>query len=103
MTGRPPRDVRAAALDRITSLLHRAQHPTPDAFALEILTCLDGIHIGLTDTTPPTDPNADAFTRPDHTIPAATAQAPTPGLAEYLAAKHNRPTTPTHRTPKGQQ
>lgn len=97
------RDVRAAAHDRITALLRRAEHPTPEAFALEILVALDGIHIGLTDTTPPTDPEADPFTRPTEVTPAAAAaEQPPPGLAEYLAAKTRRPTTPIHRTtPKG--
>jgi hypothetical protein len=76
VTGRPPRDLRDEAKQRITALLRRAQHPTPDAFALDILTALDGIHIGLTDTTPVTDPNADPFTRPpDTTGPTPAWQA----------------------------
>lgn len=72
---RPPRDVRAAATDRITALLRRAQHPTPDTFALEILVALDGIHIALVDTTPTTDPAADPFTRPNPADPDSPARA----------------------------
>lgn len=75
---RPSRDLRAEATDRLTRLLRREQHPTPEALALELLVALDGIHIGLTDTTPPTNPDADPLARP------ADTTGPTP---DYRAAR----------------
>lgn len=81
MTGRPPRDVRHDAAQRLTALLRREQHPAPEILANELLIALDGAHIGLTDTTPPTDPAADPFTRPTPATPDSDA------LAQYRAAR----------------
>lgn len=70
MTGRPPRDVREDAKSRIAALLRREQHPAPELLANELLVALDGIHIGLTDTTPP---HPDAVIQPPGTgRPAAS-------------------------------
>jgi hypothetical protein len=71
MTGRPPRDVREDAKHVLANALRREGHRSPDVYALELLVVLDGAHIGLTDTTPPADPNADPWARP-----IGTGQAP---------------------------
>jgi hypothetical protein len=64
VTGRPPRDLRDEAKQRLAALLRREQHPAPELFANELLVALDGIHIGLTDTTPP---NPDTVLHPPGT------------------------------------
>ena len=71
MTARTPRDVREDAKHVIANALRREGHNAPDVYALELLVVLEGAHIGLTDTTPPVDPNADPWARP-----LGTGQAP---------------------------
>lgn len=92
MTDRPIRDTPADATRIATAILRRHGCAYPDAVTAEILAALTGNHIGLTDLTPPEDPNADYHRPPEHAIapPPATDNA-TPGLAEYQAAKANRP------------
>ncbi len=70
MTARPPRDVREDAKHVIANALRREGHNAPDVYALELLVVLEGAHIGLTDTTPPVDPNADPWARPVGSGPA---------------------------------
>lgn len=81
MTARPPRDLREEAKRALARRLRHAECAIPDALAAELLICLDGIHIGLTDTRPPADPNADVFTRVDPATPDS------PALAQYRAAR----------------
>lgn len=75
---RPPRDLRAEAAQRLAALLRREQHAAPELLANELLIALDGIHIGLTDTTRPANPDADPLARP------AGTTGPTP---DYRAAR----------------
>ncbi len=93
MTARPPRDVREDAKQALTARLRYARAPAPSILAAERLVVLDGAHIGLVDTTPPLDPNAD-WHPPAGTVPAAI-DTPSPGLAEYLAARGKTPQEPT--------
>jgi len=89
---RPQRDVRDDAKRVLAGALPHLGPGDPEYIALGLLTALDGARIGLTDLTPPEDPNAGYHRPPDHTIaPPPTTEDPTPGLAEYLAAKAERP------------
>lgn len=92
MTGRP-RDVRDDAKHVLANALPHLGTGDPEYIALGLLAALDGARIGLTDTTPPTDPNAD-WHPPTHTIPAAI-DTPSPGLAAYRAARGKTTTDPT--------
>ncbi len=92
MTGRP-RDVDTDAQAVISGVLRYADAPAPHFLAGKILVALQGAHIGLVDTTPPLDPNAD-WHPPTATVPAAI-DTPSPGLAEYLAARGKTPQEPT--------
>jgi hypothetical protein len=91
MTTRP-RNVREDAKKVLANALPHLGQGDPEYIALGLLAALDGAHIGLTDTTPPVDPNADALTRPTHVTPAVSASS------EYQQAKaalaKNRPTAP---------
>lgn len=109
MTARPPRDVRADATRAFERRLRHEGCRVPDFLARELVVLLDSHRIGLTDLTPPNDPNQD-YHRPDsgRIAPPPTTETPTSGLAEYLAAKAARPTAPQHRgkttdTQEGQQ
>lgn len=76
MTARPPRDVREDAKHALANALRREGHNAPDVFALELLVVLEGAHIGLTDTTPPVDPNADPWARPIGSVPPVAELLP---------------------------
>jgi len=91
MTTRP-RDVREDAKKVLAGALPHLGTGDPEYIALGLLAALDGARVGLVDLTPPEDPNAGYHRPPEHTIapPPATGE-PTPGLAEYQAAKANRP------------
>lgn len=87
MSNRPtPRDCRADARTALTRWLRHTDAPNPDSLAGELLVVLDGARLGLTDLTLPEDPNADPLRRITDPIPAAAPQ-PSPGLAEYRAAR----------------
>lgn len=81
MTSRPPRDlrteVRAVIARQLTGLFGIGQ---ADILAGNILVALDGHHIGLTDTRPPADPNADWHPP----APTSTATGPSD---DYRAAR----------------
>lgn len=77
MTSRPPRDLRAEAHHAFARRLHREGCQVPDLLATELLTILDGHHIGLTDTSAPANPDADWH-------PPTSATGPTP---DYRAAR----------------
>ena len=95
---RPTRDVAGDATRIATAILRRNNCAVPEAVTTEILAALHGNHIGLVDTTPPEDPNAD-WRPPAHTTAAA---ADTPGTTAYQQARAAlRATTTTDQ--EGQQ
>lgn len=89
---RPVRDTPGDATRITTAILRRNGCPAPEAVTAELMAAYLGNHLAIIDTTPPEDPNAGYHRPPDHTIapPPATGE-PTPGLADYLAAKAVRP------------
>lgn len=95
MTG-PPRDVRADAIHALARRLAqeaRAERPTPpDALGRELVVILDAHQIGLIDRRRPQNPDADPMNRPEPAPPDSD------GLAQYRAARANRPTEPRGRT-----
>lgn len=89
---RPPRDVRADAKRVLATALPHLSPGDPEYIALGLLTALDGARLGLTDLTPPEDPNAGYHRPPEHALaPPPATDNPTPGLAQYQAAKATRP------------
>lgn len=81
MTGRPSRDLHDEAKRAFARRLAHEGCRVPDLLATELLAILAGHRIGLTDTSRPANPDADAL------HPTTPAAPDSPARAQYHAAR----------------